>query len=495
MTEIKSSSPVQIPPTKGKGKVVEEDNIGRNPISSNKVAVEYQLKAIEWVEPSSGEIRKLKVITQNENGPCPLLALCNVLLLRGDIEIKPYDRSSITYDFLVELLGDYLLKSIPQGEAEIQKVLQVTNITNGKLSQNQEEQVYNVSNGIEGLTNKVQQITLENGVIEDKENNQNNSDIDITRPSLQDYHHTLNTALSIIPSLQTGLDVNVRFNSIHGFESTAELSVFDVFHVDLVHGWVVDPQDEDTWSVVVGKCGSYNRAVECVVGGDSVSKGVVVESSNKASNNGLEDSQSSLNDDDNLRVRDALITSHFLETTATQLTYHGLLTLSETLPPGNLCIFFRNNHFSTLYKHPQTSVLYILVTDAGFVHERSVVWESLIDVDQNASEFVNGQFKKGEVTGGDYVDVVEEHHDSVGGGDQDYALALSLQQQEEQEAEYRRQKESQRKQQESQRRRNQEAAQRKKNHHESTSQTSTGSTFTTASSSEKEKRKDKCIVT
>ncbi len=43
----------------------------------------------------------------------------NVLLLRGDIEIKPYDRSFVTYDFLVELLGDYLLKSIPQGEAEV----------------------------------------------------------------------------------------------------------------------------------------------------------------------------------------------------------------------------------------------------------------------------------------------------------------------------------------------------------------------------------------
>jgi hypothetical protein len=43
----------------------------------------------------------------------------NVLLLRGDIKIKPYDRSSVTYDFLVELLGDYLLKSIPQGEVEV----------------------------------------------------------------------------------------------------------------------------------------------------------------------------------------------------------------------------------------------------------------------------------------------------------------------------------------------------------------------------------------
>src|SRR6266542_5174156 len=165
-----------------------------------------------------------------------------------------------------------------------------------------------MSNGIEDITNKVQHIVLENGVT-DKENHQTNGDFDTIRPSLQDYHHTLNAALSIIPSLQTGLDVNVRFNSIHGFESTAELSVFDVFHVDLVHGWVVDPQDENTWNVVVEKCGSYNKAVECVVGGDSVSKGVVVESSNKDSNNGFEGSQNSLNGVDDIRVRDGKLFS------------------------------------------------------------------------------------------------------------------------------------------------------------------------------------------
>ena len=54
-----------------------------------------------------------------------------------------------------------------------------------------------------------------------------------------------------------------------------------MFHVDLVHGWVVDPQESETWDVVIGKCGSYNRAVECVVRGDDLGKGFVVESSDK----------------------------------------------------------------------------------------------------------------------------------------------------------------------------------------------------------------------
>ncbi|CAG8552220.1 11373_t:CDS:2 [Acaulospora morrowiae] len=401
--EIQTTTSIQTSQNKGKGKASEEEK----PVPK-QLANEYQLKAIEWDDPSSRETRRLKVITQNENGPCPLLALCNVLLLRGVIEIKPYDRPSVTYDYLVELLGDYLLKTIPHGEAEIQKGLE--NLTIDKSppkDQVQQEMPEEFINGTDNSTDKGQ---VEAGDEKTKNENVTSSILTYARPSLQDYHHTLNAALSIIPSLQTGLDVNVRFNSIHGFEPTAELSVFDVFNVELVHGWVVDPQDQDTWDVVVGKCESYNKAVECVVRGDS---GVVSESSEKKSDGKPENDASVVE-----RIRDAEITSHFLESNATQLTYHGLLTLSETLPPGNLCVFFRNNHFSTLYKHPKTSVLYILVTDAGFVHERSVVWESLIDVDQNASEFVDGKFRKCEATSGDYVDVTEVH-EVPGGGDQE----------------------------------------------------------------------------
>lgn len=48
--------------------------------------------------------------------------------------------------------------------------------------------------------------------------------------------------MDIIPKLKTGLDVNILFDSIHGFETTPELSMFELFNVDLVHGWLVDPQ-------------------------------------------------------------------------------------------------------------------------------------------------------------------------------------------------------------------------------------------------------------
>ncbi|CAG8718738.1 25573_t:CDS:2 [Dentiscutata erythropus] len=482
--EITTPEPNQTVLTKGKGKAVEEEEHVTKSSSSAKLSTnEYQLKAIEWAGPEGGETRKLKIITQNENGPCPLLALCNVLILRGSIEIKPYDRSTVTYDFLVELLGDYLFKLIPDGEAE-KGLHQLTIDQPSQKSQSQQEHSSDLINGIDenqGVDEKTKECGHDSQEFQRKTENDSITQINkVARPSLQDYQHTLHSAISIIPILQSGLDVNVRFNSIHGFEPTAELSVFDIFGVELVHGWVVDPQDEETWEVVIGKCGSYNKAVECVVGGDSVSKGVVLESSDCISDMGFDKSERSANAMENVRVRDALITSQFLDASKTQLTYHGLLTLSEALPPGNLCVFFRNNHFSTLYKHPQNSTLYILVTDAGFVNEHSVVWESLIDVDQSASEFVNGQFRKGEITGGDYVGVMDD--ELHGGGDQDYALALSLQQQEEErEAEFRRKQQQQRQEdlQRQQRRQNRQ--------YDATSQTSTGSSET----SEKERKREK----
>lgn len=41
----------------------------------------------------------------------------------------------------------------------------------------------------------------------------------------------------------------------------------------------------------------------------------------------------------------------FLESTATQLSYHGLCELNATAREGEISVFFRNNHFSTMIKH------------------------------------------------------------------------------------------------------------------------------------------------
>ena len=52
--------------------------------------------------------RDVPVLMQNENGPCPLLALANVLLLRGNITIH-VDISRITFRDLTSLIAEYML--------------------------------------------------------------------------------------------------------------------------------------------------------------------------------------------------------------------------------------------------------------------------------------------------------------------------------------------------------------------------------------------------
>ena len=47
----------------------------------------------------------------------------------------------------------------------------------------------------------------------------------------------------------------------------------------------------------------------------------------------------------------ALVAEEFLNRTASQLSYHGLCEIAATVNENELCVFFRNNHFSTLHKN------------------------------------------------------------------------------------------------------------------------------------------------
>ncbi|XP_077928589.1 ubiquitin carboxyl-terminal hydrolase MINDY-1 isoform X4 [Halichoerus grypus] len=174
-------------------------------------------------------------------------------------------------------------------------------------------------------------------------------------------------------------------------------------------------------------------------------------------------------------VTEGLIAEQFLESTAAQLTYHGLCELTAAAKEGELSVFFRNNHFSTMTKHKSKPYvlslpsmgqesevlsqegngikwkkerslalqgfrpaprptgsrghLYLLVTDQGFLQEEQVVWESLHNVDGDScfcdSDFhLSHSLGKGPGAGG--ARGSPEKRRQV---DQDYLIALSLQHQ------------------------------------------------------------------
>ncbi|CBQ71529.1 conserved hypothetical protein [Sporisorium reilianum SRZ2] len=364
---------------------------------TNSEEAQWSLKDIFW------QGRECKIITQNQNGPCSLIALCNILLLRGEIQITPPDRPVVSYSYLSQLLAEHLL----------------TKVSN------------------EGFGGEA-----------------------------------LEAALSTLPRTQYGLDVDVGFDSITSFAATPgndggvdELALFRLCGVQLVHGWLPDPADAETYQAVQA-AGSYNRATDVVVRGDEIADGAVVRDrgvgalaaklssqASGSSSNGKQPERQAWTDEQRATVRHAHALQTFLDTQSTQLTYHGLFVLAQQLPAGQPVALFRNSHLSVLYRRlphegadataaevaaaagSPTPTLFTLATDASFMMEDEIVWESLVDVDGASSEFYDGKFHKSTLRQGDYVGRDANGLGGAGDGqaggfhqneDADYALAMQI---------------------------------------------------------------------
>ncbi|KAH3760314.1 DUF544 family protein [Pelomyxa schiedti] len=140
-------------------------------------AGDYHVKRIDIGE------RRTHIILQNENGPCPLIAICNCLLVRGEITLQPREGVSqiVTADQMCEAL--------------MNKMLQQASLK-----------------GAGGAGAEVEEAVMRVSAIADQ-----------------------------LPKLQGGLDVNFSFTSIDDFEPGGQIDVFGLSGVRLVHGWIVDP--------------------------------------------------------------------------------------------------------------------------------------------------------------------------------------------------------------------------------------------------------------
>jgi len=266
------------------------------------------------------------IVTQSRNGPCPLLAIVNVLLLRGKLSL-PEECKVISAEELLNYLADLLISLGPEDQNH-----------------------------------------------------------------LADFQQNKEDAFKMLPSLATGMDVNLRFAGVSDFVYTQECIIFDLLHISLYHGWLVDPQAGETWKVVNRM--SYNQLLDTIV-------------INRSS-------------EDNSKASESMIAKMFLEDTATQLTYHGLCELNTTMKEGQLAVFFRNNHFSTIFKHWES--LYLLNTDEGLLDNIDTVWETLDDITGDTVH-VNHEFRPVE-QGGESVGVPVEDLQQAGEADHHKAGVL-----------------------------------------------------------------------
>lgn len=245
----------------------------------------------------------------------------------------------------------------------------------------------------------------------------NNKQADLHAHNSEQYVHEV---LDILPKLQYGMDVNPKFtNGPTGMEFTTELTTFDLLNVKMVHGWLLDPQSEELTGLT--GCKTYNELIETVIHGNEASAelhkleeqlkkledcsddtcidiGVPADDDPSGTKTdkrqsvgqlraGFKKNQKELSQ----KATVGSLINNFLESSGHQLTQYGLGCLHEHLSENELCVFFRNNHFSTLTKHE--GLLYLLVTDLGYANVPNVVWEK-IDVIDGDTEYVDAGFSR-----------------------------------------------------------------------------------------------------
>ena len=71
------------------------------------------------------QTRRVHILLQNENGPCPLLAAANCLLLRNAIQLSPLskDHGFLTLDDLINMLAEFAVSRNNSSSFHVEELL------------------------------------------------------------------------------------------------------------------------------------------------------------------------------------------------------------------------------------------------------------------------------------------------------------------------------------------------------------------------------------
>ncbi|KAK1991865.1 hypothetical protein LX36DRAFT_325307 [Colletotrichum falcatum] len=326
-----TTAPPALPPRNDQGQPPRQPP---RPVDSKSET--YQIKNIAWYDHSTEKNPRISpILVQNANGPCPLLALVNALTLTTP--------PSLSDTALVQVLR----------------------------SREQISLGYLLDAVVDELMRRTQESL---------------PDVSLLYEFLKGLHTGMNVNPRFVPTPEivkafkrtslTHLHPTERDDLIPGtFEDTNEMSLYSAFAIPLIHGWLPS-KDDPAYAAFERQAASFED-VQTLLFRDEE----------------LQEKLGTLTEEEEEIYSDIQSIKEFLDTSATQLTQSGLDVITKAMKPGSFAILFRNDHFSTLYRHPTTQQLLVLVTDAGYATHDEVVWESLADVNGERTEYYSGDFR------------------------------------------------------------------------------------------------------
>ncbi|KAK3683444.1 hypothetical protein B0T22DRAFT_500968 [Podospora appendiculata] len=305
----------------------------------------YQIKNINWHDVTAARNpRTSPILVQNANGPCPLVALVNALSLTtpadktNTVLVETLrSREQVSLGLLLEAVFDELMS-----ERRLKPGVDLPDVA----------ELYDFLKGLHTGMNVNPRFI----------------------PTPDDVNAFKRTSL-------THLHPAERVDGVPGtFEHTREMELYATFSIPLIHGWLPS-KDDAVHDSFARQAASYEDTQNLLFREEELE-----EKLSSSHHQGLTEDEQQI-------YQDILTIKSYLSISATQLTPWGLSVIRKSMRPGSVAILFRNDHFSTLYRHPQTQELLTLVTDAGYANHPEVVWESLSDVNGERTEYFSGDFR------------------------------------------------------------------------------------------------------
>ncbi|KAL6006801.1 hypothetical protein ACLOJK_032296 [Asimina triloba] len=248
-----------------------------------EVEAVYKTKVVQFFD------RSVPIILQNDNGPCPLIAIRFYLCLSLSLGKKENEMFSSSIPLLdksffpggsdfvacrsislllllfhaanagfsefqrgraMVRLGHIVVAVIARHGAMVLAMIVLSVVGNVLLLRNNLNLSLDTS---EVPLQKLLSLVAERLI----DSNSNVEDKDLGY--VQNQEKNIADAMERLHHLATGIDVNLHFRKIDDFEFTPERAIFDLLGIELYHGWIIDPQDTDTFNAIGSK--SYNALI------------------------------------------------------------------------------------------------------------------------------------------------------------------------------------------------------------------------------------------